>query len=210
MNQNFDKCMEMLLHHDGGFVNHPSDPGGLTNMGVTKKTWDDFYGDDIDEERMRNITVDDIKPIYRTNYWDDVAVSDLPSGVDWAVFDWAVNSGAGKGSEGSPEGRRSLRGRCCWATDTDGCDGVSAARNHQPHSGPSGQLLPITRTLRQVRERVDQTERRDQRTSNRHGSRLTPRPFFSSAHDPSYWLRNTLDLACLATSSAECNFRPCA
>ena len=39
-------------------------------MGVTKKTWDDFYGDDIDEERMRNITVDDIKPIYRTNYWE--------------------------------------------------------------------------------------------------------------------------------------------
>ena len=70
MNQNFDKCMEMLLLHEGGFVNHPDDPGGLTNMGVTKKTWDEFYGDDIDEERMRNITVDDIKPIYRSNYWD--------------------------------------------------------------------------------------------------------------------------------------------
>ena len=67
MNQNFNKCMEMLLHHEGGFVNHPDDPGGLTNMGVTKKTWDEFYGDDIDEERMRNITVDNIKPIYRAN-----------------------------------------------------------------------------------------------------------------------------------------------
>ena len=68
MNQNFDKCMEMLLVHEGGFVdgNKIGDPGGLTNMGVTKKTWDDFYGDDIDEERMKNITVDDIKPIYRT------------------------------------------------------------------------------------------------------------------------------------------------
>jgi len=66
MNQNFNKCMEMLLHHEGGFVNHPDDPGGMTNLGVIKKTWDDFYGDDIDEERMKNITVDDIKPIY----WD--------------------------------------------------------------------------------------------------------------------------------------------
>ena len=70
MNQNFDKCMEMLLVHEGGFVNHPSDPGGMTNLGVTKKTWDNFYGDDIDEERMRNITVDNIKPMYRANYWD--------------------------------------------------------------------------------------------------------------------------------------------
>ena len=70
MNQNFNKCMEMLLHHEGGFVNHPDDPGGMTNLGVTKKTWDDFYGDDIDEERMKNITVDDIKPICKTNYWD--------------------------------------------------------------------------------------------------------------------------------------------
>ena len=99
MNQNFDKCMEMLLVHEGGFVdgNKIGDPGGLTNMGFTKKTWDDFYGDDIDEEQMRNITVDDIKPIYRTNYWERCRCQDLPSGVDWAVFDWAVNFGAGKG-----------------------------------------------------------------------------------------------------------------
>ena len=82
--QNFDKCMEMLLVHEGGFVNHPSDPGGMTNLGVTKSTWDHFYGDDIDEERMRNITVDDIKPIYRTNYWDRCRCGDLPSRIDWA------------------------------------------------------------------------------------------------------------------------------
>ena len=101
MNQNFDKCMEMLLQHEGGFVdgNKIGDPGGLTNMGVTKKTWDDFYGDDIDEQRMRNITVEDIKPIYRTNYWDRCRCQDLPSGVDWAVFDWAVNSGPGRAAK---------------------------------------------------------------------------------------------------------------
>ena len=48
MNQNFDKCMEMFLAHEGGFVNGNKigDPGGLKNMGVTKKTWDDFFDDD--------------------------------------------------------------------------------------------------------------------------------------------------------------------
>ena len=87
MNQNFDKCMEMLLHHEGGFVNHPSDPGGMTNLGVSKSTWDHFYGDNIDEKRKKNIAVDDVKPLYRTNYWERCHCGDLPSGVDWAVFD---------------------------------------------------------------------------------------------------------------------------
>ena len=87
MNHNFDKCLEILLHHEGGFVNHPSDPGGMTNLGVTKSTRDHFYGDNIDEERMKNITVDDVKPLYRTNYWERCHFGDLPSGVDWAVFD---------------------------------------------------------------------------------------------------------------------------
>ena len=62
-------------------------PGGPKSMGVTKKTWDDYCGDDNDEERMRTITVDDIKPIYRTMFWDRCRCGDLLSGFDWAVFD---------------------------------------------------------------------------------------------------------------------------
>ena len=96
MEQNFDKCMEMLLVHEGGYVNHPSDPGGMTNLGVTKKTYDHHHGTDIDEEGMRNLTVQDVMPISRTNYWERCRCQDLPSGVDWAVFDWAVNSGPGR------------------------------------------------------------------------------------------------------------------
>ena len=65
MNENFDKCMSMLLEHEGGYVNHPSDPGGMTNLGVTKRTYDEFHGTDIDEEGMRNLTVEDVTPIYR-------------------------------------------------------------------------------------------------------------------------------------------------
>ena len=81
MNQNFDKCMSMLLEHEGGYVNHPSDPGGMTNLGVTKRTYDEFHGTDIDEEGMRNLTVEDVTPIYRRNYWERCRCQDLPSGL---------------------------------------------------------------------------------------------------------------------------------
>ena len=101
MNQNFDHCMEMLLKHEGGFVDGRKigDPGGLTNLGVTKRTYDEFHGCDIDEEGMRNLTVDDVTPIYRRNYWERCRCQDLPSGVDWAVYDASVNHGTGRAAK---------------------------------------------------------------------------------------------------------------
>ena len=99
MNQNFDKCMTMLLEHEGGFVNHPSDPGGMTNLGITQNTYNEFHGIRLDEQGMRDLTVADVTPIYRRNYWDRCRCPDLPSGVDWAVFDWAVNSGTGRSAK---------------------------------------------------------------------------------------------------------------
>ena len=94
MKQNFDKCLEMLLHHEGGFVNHPKDPGGMTNLGVTKAVYDAWTGKESTEAEMRALTPADVAPIYRKNYWDKVRGDDLPSGVDWCAFDWAVNSGS--------------------------------------------------------------------------------------------------------------------
>jgi len=99
MNQNFDKCMSMLLEHEGGYVNHPADPGGMTNLGITKRTYDEFHGTDIDEEGMRNLKKSDVEPIYRQNYWNRCRCQDLPSGVDWAVFDFAVNAGTGRAAK---------------------------------------------------------------------------------------------------------------
>ena len=96
MNQNFDICMTMLLAHEGGYVNHPSDPGGMTNLGVTKRTYDEYHGTDIDEEGMRQLTKADVEPIYRRNYWNRCRCQDLASGIDWAVFDFAVNAGTGR------------------------------------------------------------------------------------------------------------------
>ncbi len=96
MKENFDKCLEMLLSHEGGFVNHPEDPGGITNLGVTKKVYDEWTGRESTEQEMRDLTPDDVAPIYKKNYWDRVKGDSLPSGLDWACFDWCVNSGSGR------------------------------------------------------------------------------------------------------------------
>ena len=56
MKENFDKCLKMLLAHEGGYVNHPSDPGGMTNLGVTKKVYDEWTGRESTEQEMRDLT----------------------------------------------------------------------------------------------------------------------------------------------------------
>lgn len=97
--QNFEHCLKMLLKHEGGFVNHPKDPGGMTNLGVTKAVYDTYIGRESTEQEMRDLTPEDVAPIYKEKYWDKVRGDDLPSGVDWAVFDWAVNSGPSRAAK---------------------------------------------------------------------------------------------------------------
>jgi len=87
MNKNFQKCLEMLLHHEGGFVNHPQDPGGMTNLGVTKAVYDKWIGREATKSEMMDLKPNDVAPIYKKNYWDKVRGDDLPSGVDWCAFD---------------------------------------------------------------------------------------------------------------------------
>ena len=99
MKENFDKCLKMLLSHEGGFVNHPEDPGGITNLGVTKKVYDEWTGSESTEQEMRDLTPEDVAPIYKKNYWDRVKGDLLPSGLDWCAFDWAVNSGKSRPSK---------------------------------------------------------------------------------------------------------------
>ena len=69
MNHNFENCMEMLLAYEGGYVNHLSEPGGMTNLGITKRTYDESHETDIDKEGMRNLTIEDVTLIYQRNYW---------------------------------------------------------------------------------------------------------------------------------------------
>jgi lysozyme family protein len=86
----------MLLSHEGGFVNHKSDPGGMTNLGVTRKVWEMHVGHAVEEADMRALKPHMVGPLYRKNYWDKARCDALPSGVDSAVFDIAVNSGVSK------------------------------------------------------------------------------------------------------------------
>lgn len=96
MKENFQKAFEVVLHHEGGFVNHPNDPGGMTNLGVTKAAWEEWVGHPVDEKAMRALTPADVAPMYKRKYWDKVRGDDLPAGVDYCCFDAAVNSGAGR------------------------------------------------------------------------------------------------------------------
>lgn len=99
MKENFTKALEAVLHHEGGFVNHPADPGGMTNLGVTKKVWEEWVGHDVDEKQMRALTPELVAPMYKAKYWDKIKGDELPAGVDYAVFDAAINSGPGRAAK---------------------------------------------------------------------------------------------------------------
>lgn len=99
MKENFDSALEAVLHHEGGFVNHPRDPGGMTNLGVTKRVWEEWVGHEVDEKTMRALTPEIVGPMYKAKYWDKIRGDDLPNGVDYVVFDAAINSGPGRAAK---------------------------------------------------------------------------------------------------------------
>jgi lysozyme family protein len=68
----------------------------MTNLGCTKKVWEEWVGHQVDEHTMRNLKPADVAPLYKARYWDKVHGDDLPAGVDYAVFDAAINSGPGR------------------------------------------------------------------------------------------------------------------
>lgn len=97
MKENFSECLALVLQHEGGFVNHPKDPGGATMKGVTQAVYDDFrVKRNLAKQSVLHISQDEIGQIYKRQYWDAVAGDKLPSGVDYATFDLAVNSGVGR------------------------------------------------------------------------------------------------------------------
>jgi lysozyme family protein len=89
---NFDEAFTKLLGHEGGYVNHPNDPGGETNWGVTKAVARDFGY----TGSMRDLPRDTAKRIYRVKYWDTVKADEMPAAVRYPLFDAAVNSGVGQ------------------------------------------------------------------------------------------------------------------
>lgn len=99
MIQNFERSLKHILEHEGGYVNHPRDPGGRTNRGVTQTTWEQWVKRPVTEDEMRALTVEDVAPLYKAQYWNAIQGDRLPFGVDYVVFDFAVNSGVSRSSK---------------------------------------------------------------------------------------------------------------
>lgn len=95
----FDRVIGDVLKNEGGFVNNPKDPGGATNMGITLNTLSHWQGRRATVKEVRNLHVNTAVRIYRANYWQPIRGDDLPAGLDYAVFDFAINSGPTRAAE---------------------------------------------------------------------------------------------------------------
>ena len=93
MERNFPEALAHTLAFEGGWANNPNDPGGATMKGITHRTYAHYLGRDVSHDELRAIPDDHLAEIYRKRYWDACRCSDLPDGLDLAVFDTAVNTG---------------------------------------------------------------------------------------------------------------------
>lgn len=96
MKENFEVSLRMVLAHEGGWADDPQDPGGATMKGVTIGTFRAFKGPQATKAELRAISDADLRAIYRRQYWDAARGDDLPAGLDYFMFDYAVNSGPGQ------------------------------------------------------------------------------------------------------------------
>ena len=89
----FAKAMPHVFSEEGGYVDHAADPGGATNLGITIATLSAWEGRKVSKAEVKALTKAKATDIYRENYWNKISGDDLPAGVDYAVFDFAINSG---------------------------------------------------------------------------------------------------------------------
>lgn len=100
MQENYRVSLKFVLQYEGGYVNHPKDPGGPTNYGVTQRVYDAWRVSHGKPKRsVKQITKAEVATIYETQYWDTVKADALPSGVDLCTFDPAVNSGPSRAAK---------------------------------------------------------------------------------------------------------------
>ncbi len=125
MQDTFPTALKHVLLYEGGYVNHPLDPGGATNMGITHKTLSRYRGAKVTRADVRNLTFEEASNIYRKFYWHPCCCDLMPAGLDIALFDCAVN-------QGPPRAIRFLQQAV--STKADGAIGpiTLAAINRQP------------------------------------------------------------------------------
>jgi lysozyme family protein len=93
---NYDASLAQVLKWEGGYSNHPADPGGPTNFGITLTDYRRYLKPDATVADVRAMSVEQAKAIYRSHYWNAMRCDELPAGVDYCLFDYAVNSGTGR------------------------------------------------------------------------------------------------------------------
>jgi len=96
MKYNFANSLSFTLEHEGGWSDDPRDPGGATMKGITIGTFTKYMKRPVTKDELKNITNQQLSNIYRSMYWDVCKCDELPSGLDLAVFDFAVNAGLGR------------------------------------------------------------------------------------------------------------------
>jgi lysozyme family protein len=91
---NYQNCLDLVLKSEGGWVNNPADPGGETNLGVTKRVWEEYVGHPV--QTLKNLTKADVAPLYEQKYWRPTYGEVLPRGLDFLCFSMGVNAGPGR------------------------------------------------------------------------------------------------------------------
>ena len=95
----FDDALRRLLIHEGGYTNHPSDPGGPTKFGITIHDYRNHVKARASAADVRAMRLEEAEAIYRDKYWQAMRCDELPAGLDYAVFDYEVNSGVSRAAK---------------------------------------------------------------------------------------------------------------
>jgi lysozyme family protein len=104
MIENLDKALVYIFKSEAGFQSDSHDTGnklpdgraGCTNLGVTQAAWETYVGHPVTWNDMRALTTVTVTPFYKRKYWDAVRGDDLPTGIDYMMFDFAINAGPGR------------------------------------------------------------------------------------------------------------------
>ncbi|TGQ41350.1 glycosyl hydrolase 108 family protein [Mesorhizobium sp. M00.F.Ca.ET.216.01.1.1] len=99
MDRNFARALALVLKSEGGWSDNPADPGGATMRGVTLANFRRYVKAGATKADLKKISDAELATIYRRFYWNAVAGAELPDGIDYAVFDFAVNSGPGRAAK---------------------------------------------------------------------------------------------------------------
>ena len=91
MLKTFDEIIEQVLEHEGGYVDDPTDSGGETKYGISKRAYPD--------EDIKALTVEKAKELYKRDYWDRFKVDRLPDRIRHIYFDMCVNMGGGRATK---------------------------------------------------------------------------------------------------------------